>query len=140
MSKHLYIFSTLAAAVNYLNHEKGGADLPVPVGTGVLIKGGTGVADRNLVTPRGVMTEITAEELVYLEQNPVFQLHKRNGFITVEESNKDPERVVSEGMVPGDESRQLTTEDFTSGDDGEPKPSTADDGKSGKGNKSGKGK
>jgi len=135
MSKHLYVFSTLAAAVLYTNYGKGGADLPVPEGEGVLIKGGTGVADRAFVTPRGVVTEITPEQLVYLEQNSVFQLHKKNGFIAVEESNKDPEKVVSEGMIPGDESRQLTTEDFTSGDDGEPKPSTADTGR-----KSGKGK
>lgn len=135
MSKSIYVFSTLAASVLYQNFDKGGADLPIPQGSGVLIKGGAGVADRQFVTPRGVVTPVTPEELVYLSQNPVFALHKKNGFISVEESNKDIERVVSESMQPGDESRQLTEEDFTTGDDGEPKPSTDKDGKGGKGGK-----
>lgn len=127
MSKHFYVFSTLAASNKYLNYGKGGADLPQPQGDGVLIKGGTGVADKHFVTPRGVMTEVTAKELEYLNENPVFKQHVLNGFITVEESAKDPERVVSEGMQPGDEGRQLTAEDFTTGVDDEPKPSTSGD-------------
>lgn len=138
MSKQLYVFSTLAAAVLYTNYGKGGGDLPVELGDPVLIKGGTGVADKHFVTPRGVVTPITPEQLVYLEQNPVFQLHKKNGFIVVEESAKDPERVVSEGMQASDASAQPTVDDFTDGDDGEPAPSTAEvggDAKGGKGKK-----
>lgn len=111
----IFIFSTLAAAVRYTNYDKGGADLPVAVGDGVLIEGGTGVADKNLVTPRGVVTEVSPEQLVYLQQNPIFLLHKKNGFIAVEESAKDPERVIGEGMQPQDASAQLTPDDFGEG-------------------------
>lgn len=138
-----YVFSTLSASVRYVNHEKGGADLPVEIGDGVLIEGGTGVMNRNFMTPRGVMTEVSSEQMEYLGQNYLFQLHKRNGFITVEDSNKDPEKVVSEGLIPGDEGRQLTPEDF--GKDGHgvsngPEASVADTGRGKAGNKAGSGK
>lgn len=125
-----FIYSTLAAAVTYLNHSKGGGDLPVAEGEGVLIHGGTGVFNSNqLVTPLGVVTEVTAEQLEYLQRNEVYKLHKQNGFIVESDSKKDPERVVGEGMEAGDGSRQLVTEDFTTGDDTEPKPSTSEDNK-----------
>lgn len=132
----IFIFSTLAAAVNYVNYNQGGADLPIADGEGVLIKGGTGVADSNLVTPRGVVTEISPEQLVYLQQNPIFLLHKKNGFIAVEESAKDPERVIGEGMQPQDASAQLTPDDFGDGSaDGGNDPSASAGAKGGKGKK-----
>jgi hypothetical protein len=137
MSK-FFVFSTLAASVRYTNFGQGGADLPIPEGEGVLIEGGTGVANKNLVTPRGVVTQVTAEQLEYLERNTVFALHKKNGFIVVQDANKDPERVIGEGMQSQDASAQTTPEDFGSGnpDDGnDPSASAAGDGKKSKGKK-----
>lgn len=107
-----FVYSTLAGDQIYLNYKAGGGDLPVPVGTGVFIKGGTGVAGKkNLLTPRGVVTPITGEELAYLAENPLFALHKKNEFIVVEGSEMDPERVAST-MNNADPSRQLGDGDF----------------------------
>lgn len=108
-SARLYVFSTLATDMNYTNHEAGGADLPMALPP-VFIKGGAGVANDRLVTPRGVVTEVTEEELAYLEANQVFQLHKDNGYILVEKSNADPEKVAA-NMTGRDNSAPVVPQD-----------------------------
>jgi hypothetical protein len=126
----LYVYSTLAADVNYTHYAKGGGDLPI-ADRSVIIKGGAGVANDRLVTPHGVATEIEAEDLVFLEQNEIFRLHRKNGFIKVEEKSFDVEAVTGD-MNAADPSRPPEEADFTDGDDSEPKPSTGIKPKSGK--------
>ena len=104
-----YIFSTLAADMDYTNHVSGGADLPIELPP-VRVNGGAGVADKHFVTPRGVLTEVTDEEMEYLQQNPVFKVHVANGFIQIETKKADPEKVAADmsgrdpsaPLVPGD--------------------------------------
>lgn len=112
-----YVFSTLASDVQYMNYGKGGGDLPVPEGKGVFIKGGAGVANDRIVTPAGVRTEVTAEDLAYLNQNATFRLHVDNGYIKVEERKLDEEAAAGD-MNANDESRQLTDGDFQTEADG----------------------
>lgn len=118
-----FVFCTLASDNRYVNYERKGNDLPIADGVGVLIKGGAGVANDRLVTPRGVVTEVSAAQLEYLNHNQVFQLHQKNGFIKVEESARDTEAAASD-MNAADPGRPLEEADFTDGDDNEPKPST----------------
>ena len=80
MSKKLFIFCTLASDVAYTNHAQGGGDMPIELPP-VVIKGGAGVANDRIVTPRGVATEVTEEQVEYLRQNEIFKLHEKNGFI-----------------------------------------------------------
>lgn len=112
-----YIFSTLAGDNVYANHRPGGADLPVQDGDGVLIKGGAGVIDKRLITPQGVMTVVTADELDYLQGNEVFKVHKANGFIVVSEKPADPEAVASADMTERDPGAQLVPGDFAPGEE-----------------------
>jgi hypothetical protein len=105
----LYVYSTLATDMNYTNYAEGGADLPVPL-PAVFIKGGAGVANDRLVTPRGVVTQVTEDELAYLEANQVFQLHKQNGYIMVEKSKLDPEKVAAD-MTGRDNSAPMVVQD-----------------------------
>lgn len=111
-----HVFSTLSNDNCYTNYEKGGADMPV-IRAKVLIKGGTNVANARLITPLGVVTTVTDEELVELERNPVFQKHKEKGFVRVEKKKHDPEKVaggmktrdLSAPLVPGDYSNDQPT-------------------------------
>lgn len=105
----LFIFSTLSSDIAYTNHEQGGADLPIDLPP-VVIKGGAGVANDRLITPRGVVTEITEGQLEYLRQNPVFQLHEKNGFVRVSKSNGNPDDVAAD-MTGRDESAPVVPQD-----------------------------
>ena len=115
MSKKLFVFSTLASDVAYTNHVSGGADLPVALPS-VLIKGGAGVANDRIVTPRGVATEVTEEQVEYLRANEVFKLHERNGFVMVSESYADPDTVAAD-MTGRDHSAPLVPQDNIAGAD-----------------------
>lgn len=85
MSKDLYIYSTLSNDNNY--RVAGGK---------VLVAGKANVTNQNFLTPRGAVTKVTPEQLAVLEANPVFALHKANGFVTVESAKVDPEKVAAD--------------------------------------------
>jgi hypothetical protein len=114
----LYIFSTLTSDNLYVNHEPSGNDMPLPLnvdGTeGVLIRGGAGVADERIITPKGVATQVTEAQVEYLRANKVFQLHERNGFIVVSDKNEDVEKMAAD-MASRDGSAPLVPNDFPEG-------------------------
>ena len=114
MFKKLFVFSTLASDVAYTNHAQGGADLPIDLPP-VLIKGGAGVANDRIITPRGVATEVTEEHVEYLRANQVFQLHEKNGFVMVSESYADPDTVAAD-MTGRDNSAPLVPQDNVAAD------------------------
>lgn len=109
MSK-LYVYSTLASDVAYTNHKAGGGDMPIELPP-VVIKGGAGIANERLVTPRGIVTEVTEQEVEYLRQNEVFKMHEKNGFVEVSESRVDPDTAAAD-MTGRDNSAPLVPEDF----------------------------
>lgn len=109
MSK--YIFSTLTADQNYTLYARGGGDLPVVAGE-VFVKGGANIPDKRLVTPHGVATAVTDEQLEMLEANTIFQTHKTNGFITVGAKKADPD-VVATDMETRSPDAPLVDQDFT---------------------------
>lgn len=109
-----YVYSTLSAGVEYTGYKTGGAnDLPAKNGV-VYIAGGANVADTNFVTPRGVVTGVSNDELEFLRGNTVFQLHEANGYITVTDSLEDEDVVVSD-MTGRDPSAPLVDADFKEG-------------------------
>ena len=109
MSKKLFVFCTLASDVAYTNHAQGGNDLPIELPP-VVIKGGAGVANDRIVTPRGVATEVTEEQVEYLRQNEIFKLHEKNGFVMVSESYADPDTVAAD-MTGRDNSAPVVPQD-----------------------------
>lgn len=106
----LYVYSTLSADVRYQNTAPGGADLPVVV-SDVLVKGGAGVANDRLITPRGVVTEITEEQAEALRANPVFAMHEKNGFVQIGEAYVDPDKAAAD-MTGRDTSAPIVPEDL----------------------------
>jgi len=79
----------------------------------VLIKGGSGVIDKNLVTPHGIVTKITAEELEMLRKNcPGFVRHEKAGFLKVLDKDPSVKEVASMANdMPDDNSKQKTEKD-----------------------------
>jgi hypothetical protein len=106
----LYVYSTLSSDVNYTNYAQGGGDLPIEL-PGILIKGGAGVANDRLVTPRGVATPVTDEQLEQLRANEVFKLHEKNGFVQVSQSKIDPD-VAAADMTGRDQSAPIVPQDL----------------------------
>lgn len=104
----LYIYSTLTGAQNYRTDSgkvliNGGANLP-----------GARLPDGVFLTAAGVVTKVTAEQYQELEQNEVFKLHKKNGFIRVENAKHDPEKVAAD-MERRDNSAPDTEQDAEEG-------------------------
>lgn len=100
-----YVYSTLTADNQYRLYDDGGADMKVPR-QNIVIKGGTGVANDRLVTPLGVVTQVTAEEADALKKHPVFQEHLKNGFVVIQAKQVEPEKVAAD-MDTADKSAPL---------------------------------
>lgn len=132
-----HVFSTLSSSNTYHKYKPVEIDdspsisgkprviKPAVVLRRVTIKGGAGIARGgigNFITPNGVMTTITDEELEICEADPVFQMHKKNGHITVRATEGKPEKVYSE-MEGKDKSAPKTPADYPDDANGA-KPST----------------
>lgn len=103
MTKH-YIYSTLANDVEYIKKDEHGN-----VVAAIKIAGKANIPNRNMLTAKGVATEVEDKDLDVLNSNRVFQLHKKNGFITVDSKKHDAEKVADD-MNNMDKSAPLTAE------------------------------
>lgn len=83
-----YIYSTLSNDQRYTERGKNRA-----VVASVFVAGKANVPNRHMLTPRGVSTQVTDEQLEVLRRNKVFQLHEKNGFVEVDFRKVDPEKV-----------------------------------------------
>lgn len=85
-----YICSKLASDNAYTawnKAQKNGNDLP-KVNRQVLVKGGSGVANDRIMTPYGVITEISDEDYKLVVDNcPGFNRHVKSGFLKVLDKN-----------------------------------------------------
>lgn len=106
----VFIYSTLTADQRYVEWVKGGGDIAVE-GRSVLVKGGSNVANKHLLTPLGVQTEVSDEDYAFLQEEPTFRLHVQNGFITVRQKKADAEAVAAD-MATRDGSAPLTDADL----------------------------
>ncbi len=110
-----YVYSTLTASTDYCVWMPGGNDLPT-AGRSIVIKGGTGIAikgatSKDFITPYGIVTQVTDEELALLEADDAFKLHVKRGYIRVERTKIDPEKVAA-NMASRDGSSPLVPQDF----------------------------
>lgn len=108
-----YIYSTLSNDNHYHLHteptNKKSQEVRDIIKT-VTIKGGAGIATKQLITPLGVVTKVTDEELKFLEADEAFQTHLRNGFVKIERKKYDVDKVVPD-MSSRDGSDPITPED-----------------------------
>lgn len=122
-----YIYSTLSAPVAYTFYVKGGGDLP-SVKQKIIIKGGANVANEHFVTPQGVVTEVTDQELQLLKDHKLFKFHIEKGYIKID-SKKEIEAAIAD-MNGRDVSAPVVPQDYMN-DEG-PKPSENSKGKNNK--------
>ena len=106
-----YVYSTATADINYCDYHPG----PATEGSArlkrkVLIKGGANLAPLHgrLITPRGMVTQVSEEELSFLQNNEAFKRHMAAGYMHVDKANKDPDKVAAAGMAPQDGSAPIT--------------------------------
>lgn len=110
--REVFVYSTLSADNMYGPYDPGAADLPVRKGS-VLIKGGANVVGaKHLITPRGMVTRITEEQLALCRADVTFAAHEANGFLTVESKQVDADHVAAD-MVGRDLSSPLVPQDLT---------------------------
>lgn len=110
-----YVYSTLSNDQIYTQWEPSvknadGKDAggPHTVKHQVAIAGQANVTNpTSFVTPKGVVTRVTAADMAVLENDPDFQAHKANGFIVVEKKSAEIDAVVLH-MTPADTSAPLT--------------------------------
>lgn len=120
-AKQYYVYSTLSSSMTYTNYRGPATaenDMPLPIAK-VEIKGGANVSRpgaEKVYTPRGVVTEVSADDMRILMSNEVFKTHLKNRFVTVEEVNVHPEKIVAKGMEQRDMSSQIVPQDFAGTD------------------------
>jgi len=105
-----YVFSTMTQDVAYPLITRVDTDLPNIEKT-VVIKGGANLINNRLETPRGVCTELSAEDMAICEMSPVFQAQKKDGFIHVEKGSVSVDKGI-ENLQSADESAPLTPADY----------------------------
>lgn len=105
-----YIYSTLSTDMRYTEYKDpiGGETISV-IKHSVQINGRANVADKNFITPRGVMTKVTDEDFAMLSKNQLFELHRKNGYISFEKKQADVNKVIV-NMKPRDVCAPITPE------------------------------
>lgn len=113
-----YVYSTLTCDNIFAIYSPNTShDLPV-IEKSILIKGGHGVANKNLVTPQGVVTEVNDEDMALLEQDYHFRDQIKHGFIIVEKKLHTPEKIAKD-MALRDGSSPKVPSDFEVGKNSE---------------------
>jgi len=103
------IYSTLTAPQAYGIHKElpaGGTEIVKRI----YINGGHGLTNRNLILLQGTVTEISDEDYDLLKEHHTFQVHVKNGFITVDKKKIDIEKAIS-NLAQRDGSAPVTQED-----------------------------
>lgn len=117
-----YIYSTLATDVKYTEYQEPVSGQKVAViKHSILVAGKVGVATKNLVTPRGMMTKVSDEDFAMLKKNEVFKMHEANGYITYEKKQAEVDKVVV-NMKARDVSAPITPEFYEKTSDDVAKP------------------
>jgi hypothetical protein len=113
----VYVYSTLATPQKFTRYNMPDPTdinqmgrLPV-VEFDVLIKGGAGIASKNLITRQGVMTRITQEEYAGICELESFKKFVADGFITVEKKDYDIDKIIGD-MNPRDPGGPITPADY----------------------------
>ena len=107
-----FVYSTLTCDNIYAGYDQRSDASAHNLVKKVLIKGGSNVADKHFITKYGVMTEVSVEDLAFLQKDSIFQLHVKNGFITFRDRRAADPEVVAADMEGRDESAPLVDEDF----------------------------
>jgi hypothetical protein len=96
----IYIYSTLSNDQRY----------QLKNGKSVLVTGKANVANKQLVTPKGMVTGVSEDEFNLLQENIVFKAHSKNGFVSASHDTQDAETFAARNLEAADKSAQDTPE------------------------------
>lgn len=106
-----YVLSKLSNSQVYTQYAKGQTDTNLNVVVAeVKIDGGADVINKQLVTPQGVVTKVSDNELEILKSNKDFQRHLEKGLVKY--YNTAPKVEKEADKMEKDKSKQLTAEDY----------------------------
>lgn len=104
-----------------VSHEAQSVEFPrwvktqngVTANSAILIKGGADVINKTtLETPKGIITEVSKEELEFLKTQWLFNEKVKNGSYEIVESKGKAETLSKQRKGTKDKGAQLTAEDF----------------------------
>lgn len=105
-----YIVSHESASVEFPRWVRTSSGVTAP--SAVVINGGADVINKTtLETPKGVITEVTNEELEFLQTQWLFQEKVKQGSYEIVKSQKEAEKA-SKKRGKKDKGAQLTSDDF----------------------------
>ncbi len=109
-----YICSTATACLRFVEYDKShpGEARPPRELRSVAIMGGANLPPKTLVTPKGVLTPVSADELSFLVANDSFNKGVKRGFLTIIRGESDMDAALS-GMESKDRSAPKTPADYT---------------------------
>lgn len=107
-----YVFSTLTCDQVYTLYKPQVSDVAPPIPEAqVFVRGGANLADKRIITPRGVMTQISDEEKAVLLKCPAFVDHMKGGYVTIDDKKAEADEVAAD-MEAKDASAPLTPAEF----------------------------
>lgn len=113
------ILSTLTGAQDYVFYDCSSNAVNKVCKT-IHIEGGSNLANKNLVTPQGVVTEISDDDCELLKTHPIFKLHFDNGFVKIVDSEKETEKA-KQDLQKEDLSAPLTPSSYAKKGKNKPK-------------------
>lgn len=105
-----YVLSKLANTQIYTQYVKDVTNNINIVKAQVTIKGGADITDKNLITPDGVVTNVTRDQLEILKANRDFQKHLKTGCVKYFEFEPKIDKEVDK--MEKDNSKPLTPDDY----------------------------
>lgn len=121
MSK--FVFSKLPSSTAYTEWQVGPGGIQTEVRR-VLVKGGAGVANKQLITPQGIMTEVTDADAEFLLNDHHFKQHQKNGFVTLTAGRAEVETVVADLSSDPTGADPLTESSYADSSETAPLPQT----------------
>jgi hypothetical protein len=117
-----YVYSTATCSTAYVKYKptsaNGGGAGHNLVLKKVIINGGHGLNTKHMITPKGIVTQVSDEDMEFLLQDQNFLRHVDAGFITYDKKKIDPEKKAN-NMADKDGSAPLTPADFEKGENDE---------------------
>jgi len=110
-----YVYSTQTCGMHYAEYEKSSSKDIAKIIKKVLIKGGHGVANKHFLTPKGVVTTVSDEDMEFLLKSEAFNRHLKAGFMSYDKKEVLPE-IKAANMKDKDGSAPLTPADFIESD------------------------
>ena len=106
-----YVISSATSDICYPLYEPIAPRSPVAkIKKKILIHGGANLAPLTgrLITPKGVATHVSDEDMAFLEESEAFKRHVKAGYMHVEKTDKNPDAVATEHLQARDGSAPLT--------------------------------